>query len=394
MKRGIAVAAVLATGCLSVPPYQPEALVSYTETGTGGTAAGPGFALHFADGAGFHFPDALMIDGVDVMGHEPMPGCSMEDEVGFLISPTPRISAHGDAPPVTNRLVPVLRGPAVVKVKLEWETRFACNLDHTPGGTATFTVFPDGRIVRYDTIVAPSSPSLSASDCRCDDGGVDFAVSTFWTLARASFQQLYAPDPRALPVLMDPVIANQATSCIDGGAYQVAFAWRDSLGTTIRGGDKVIGFGRDLMVHSSILENIPWEDRSAIFIDHAGCTAATIARAEEYVTPSHLFINKGIENKDIEVSPSRDGIYGGGEDGDYVQPGVPVSGRVELTGTVKSSFAVWLRFPRSVDALHATRNGDVVQGPWYLPQRVDDRSWIMWFREPLSATQKITIDPS
>jgi len=34
MKRGIAVAAVLATGCLSVPPYQPEALVSYTETGT------------------------------------------------------------------------------------------------------------------------------------------------------------------------------------------------------------------------------------------------------------------------------------------------------------------------------------------------------------------------
>jgi hypothetical protein len=383
-----AAAAVIATGCFSVPAYQPEQAVSYTETGTGGTAAGPGFALHFAGGDGFHFPDALMVDGSDVMGHDATQECFNENELGVLISPTPRISATGGAARVTNHLVPALRGPAVVQLKLDWATQFACDPTRSPGGTATFTVFPDGRIVRHDTIVDASTAPISPGPCSCGDTNKLFFVSTFWTLARNSTYKLYTPNvpgPIDLPAAMDSVSSNYGTACVDGGGYQLAVSWSDFHGTTIRGGNTLVGFGRDLVIGDSNLTTLQLESGSMMLIEHAGCEAmATTARTDEYITPSSLSIGGAA------VKPAlRDGIYGG-DSGDG-QPGIPLTtDRVELTGPVKSSFAVWLRFPHAVDALRATLEG--MKGPWYLPQQVDDHSWIIWFRDAISTGQKITIE--
>ena len=90
----------------------------------------------------------------------------------------------------------------------------------------------------------------------------------------------------------------------------------------------------------------------------------------------------------------RDGIYGGDDDGDDSngEPGIaPANDRAVLTGAVTSSYAVWVRFSRPVDAVRATRDGAKL--PSYLPQRVDDRSWIVWFRDPLSTGQTIAIEP-
>jgi hypothetical protein len=51
---------------------------------------------------------------------------------------------------------------------------------------------------------------------------------------------------------------------------------------------------------------------------------------------------------------------------------------------------VWLRFSRPVDALRATSGGKKVTS---LPQRVDDRSWIVWFRDALPMGPTIVIEP-
>lgn len=391
MIRVVTAAAVCATGCLSTPAYAPETAVSYTDSGSGGIAAGPGFALRFADGAGFHLPDSLTIDGVEVMGQAAPDGCADESELGTLISPTPRISAHGGAPPVMNRLTPVLRGPAVVQVSLAWATSFSCSSARTPGGTATFTVFPDGRIVRHDTLVDTSSADVDGSMCACDARGVPlFTVSTFWTVARDKFRALYTPGQGALPMSGGPVITNLESSCIDGGAFQLALGWHDpkgmsdTRGTTIRGGSTVIAFGRDLFVGESVLASLMWQSSSALAIGHTGCAAAAV-RASEHSQPSKLSINGA------STLPSfRDGIYGG--DGGDGQPGLALAtARVVVQGAVSGSFAVWLRFPRTVDTVRATREG--ASGPWYLPQRVDDRSWIIWFRDGMSAAQQISIEP-
>jgi hypothetical protein len=383
---GSLLCAALAAGCYSVPPYEPEEAVYYEEVGTGGTASGPGFALRFADGAGFHFPDALLIDGVDVLGHDTGQSCFDQDGVGFVIAPSPRISASGGATVVTNLLAAVLRGPAIVQTKLDWATRLACNSARNPGGTSTFTVFPDGRIVRFDTLVDPSSSEISASTCACDPAGVDFTVSTFWTLARSQFTDLYRPDMPGkfpLPVKNGEVIGNTDSSCVDDGARQVAFAWRKSIGTTIRGGDQSVAFGFDFFIGASVLQDFSLSYSSAAFIGRRGCEAA-FARVEEHLRPSKLTINS------VSTEPSeRDGIYGGDTGSGALGIDLP-SDRAEITGTTKSAYAVWVRFSRSAGAVRATRTG--ATGPWYLPQRVDERSWIIWFRDPLQTGQTVTIE--
>lgn len=389
--------ALLVTGCFSVPPYAPDEAVTFTATGAGGVVAGNlasnvPFELHFPDGDGFRFPNALMVDGVNLLGHDPRQGCSAEDELGFRISPAPRISATGVAPRVTNTLTPALQGPAVVQVRLDWSTRLACNPARNPGGASTFTVFPDGRIVRFDQLSDPSSAAITASQCSCDGAGSLFTVSTFWTIARGSFRGLYhtgSPDaPQQVPgAAMEMAAANTDTQCLDDGTRQVAFAWGgDSRGTTVRGSEQLIGFGFEFLFDGSILESFTWDKSSALFLSRTDCPS-TLVRAREHAMPSQLLIN-GV---DAPFSP-RDGIYGG-DTGNAAGPGIELSGgeRFELTGATKAAFAVWLRFPRAVDAVRAARAG--AMGVWYVPQRVDDRSWILFFKEPLPAGQMITVEP-
>ncbi len=398
MSRGIAATVVLATGCFSIPPYQPEVSVSYTEeAGGGGTAKGPGFALHFAGCAGFHFPDALMIDDVDVMGHAMSPACDAEDGAGFQFLPTARISAGLGAMTVTNRLVPVLRGPAVVQLKLDWASQFSCTDSSSvlPNGTSMFTVFPDGRIVRDDKLGDPNPPGQTpptANVCTCDSGNMmvdGFTVSSYWTLAEERFRNLYKPDQIMLPIVDE--VTSPSVACIAGDNSRVGFAWPSTDQTTIHGAGTLIAFGRFNTLHNSMLDMFPWKNSLAMFIERdSNDCKATIDRANAYNAPmmSALSVNGG---PSIAAS-IHDGIYGGADENG--QTGIMLTAdRVTLSGTVqKNSFAVWLQFPHKVDALRATLEGET--GAWYVPQQVDDRSWIVWFRDALSSNQTITIEPN
>ncbi len=384
---GIA-AALLAAGCFSVPPFQPEDAVTFAaSSGGGGTISGQGFALRFADGDGFHFPDSLTIGGTEMIGRDPDRTCFDEDEIGIRIAPTPRITANGGAVPVNNVLTPVLKGPAAVQVKLDWTTRFGCNSERNPGGTSTFTVFPDGRIVRFDVLSDPSESQVSASPCACNPAGIDFTVATFWTLARGSFRELYRsdmPGPQPVPSGPSEEVPNTDKSCVDDGMHRVAFAWTENMGTTIRGNDNLIAFGRSFRINNSMLPAFTYENSSALFIGSADCEKAFV-RGEEHVMPSPIMING------VATMPSaRDGIYGGDRGDGQTAIDLPEN-RAELTGLVKSSYAVWVRFSRSVDAVSVTRTG--ASKPEYRPQQVDGRSWILWFREPIQTGQTIVIEP-
>jgi hypothetical protein len=390
--------ALVAPACLSTPPYQPETKVSYAPAGAGGTVTGPGFELQFAADSAFHFPDALRIDGVDVLGHESMPGCFEEDEAGVLIAPTPRISAHGGAEPVSNRLVPALLGPAVVQVRVEWATRLACSTARNPNGNSTFTVFPDGRIVRRDVVADPSQTEISANECACDraaDGSEGFTVSTYWTLARQHFVDMFSSQERLdLPDPGQTPSNNESAACLAGDGFQVAIAWPDSTSSSVRGGNAVIAFARNMMYRDSKLDAFTWDNGTAMFIERRGCDVA-LARAAEHIAP-RLDGPRLTINGETLAPAAHDGIFGGtgggagGGSGDG-EPGIALAGdRAELAGTTASSFAVWLRFARSTDAVRATLDGKT--GPWYLPQRVDDRSWIVWFRDPIAPPQTIAIE--
>jgi hypothetical protein len=393
-------AAVFTTGCFDLPPYKPPTSVDYIDdkSGGGGTAKGPDFSLHFA-GGGFHFPDKLTIGSVDdVLGHASQ-GCHDESEAGIQIAPTLRISADSNATQATNALMPVLRGPAAVQVKLDWASQFACrdNTSVVPKGTSTFTVFPDGRIVRDDRLEDPNPPDAQAPTagvCACDPAEMNingFTVSSYWAFAQQHLQNLYSPD--MTPPIMLPIqneITSPSIACIAGDAFQVGFSWPTNDQSTIHGAGTLIAFGRYNGINGSGLEGFPWENSLAMFIERGSTDCVTtLAHAKAYNVPatSALSING---SQSISAS-LRDGIYGGA--GDSGQPGIMVTAdRVELTGTVGTSFAVWLRFPHAVDTLRATIANPM--GAWYLPQQVANDSWIVWFRDPLSPGQTITIKPN
>jgi hypothetical protein len=385
MKRAIPVA-VLATGCFSIPPFEPPNAVQYTEDGAGALVAGDTFSLHFADGPGFHFPDSLKIGGAEMIGNEPGRECFEESQIGLRIAPTRRITADNDAMHVTNQLASVLQGPAVVQVKLDWAIAFTCSGDRRPSGTSTFTVFPDGRIVRYDQLGDASSPDVDGAGlCACDAAGVDFTVATFWTLARGAFRDLYRPDiPGKQPVPQgSEEVPNVDKTCVDDGTNRVAFAWPQLLNTSIRGTPQLISFGRSFLVSESVLPGgarSVYENSTALLLGNKDCTVG-FDRAEEHDNPSPLAINGNPATYSF-----RDGIYGGPGETDFVLQDVHAT----LVGPVKSSFAVRLQFPRKVGDLHARL--DNAQGRWYLPQRIDDRTWIVWFRDPLAAGT-ITVEP-
>jgi hypothetical protein len=396
-------ALLLAAGCFSEPPYEPETGVVFAPSSAGSAAGGgtvtgrsPGspFALHFADGPGFHFPDSLKIASTEVLGHEDNPGCFREDQLGVLIAPVARVSASSGTSVTRNVLTPVLPGPAVTQVKLEWEAAFTCDPRRTPKGASTFTVFPDGKIVRIDTVEDPSTSTITPSQCACADAmGSDalFHSFTYWTLARGALESFFVPDyssdAQTLPLSGEVVFGNQTLACAQGPAAQVAFLWNDFLNAQIRGGGTIVGFSHELgEVGPSELGAFSFKDRSTAFLETKGCTAA-IDRAQRHRTPSKLDIDGDL------VPPSElDGIYGG-DAGNGQPPGIPAKGdRVVVSGPLQGGFAVWVRFSRSVEGIRTTPSFSRPEGEWYLPQRVDDTSWILWFKDTLTGDQKITIE--
>jgi hypothetical protein len=388
--------ALVLASCFSEPAYEPEFRVTYEAVGTGGVAAAPGFELRFADGPGFHFPDSLKIDGVEIMGRDPGRTCREEDDTGILISPTARISASGAAERVNNVLDPVLRGPAVVQAKLDWSTRFPCNANRNPGGTSTFTVFPDGRIMRFDQIVDTSAVMLEApSQCSCDPTGDSFTISTFWTFARASFNRFHRSDnPGANPLPADgDQIGNVPVACLEmAGQYQVALGWSQNVGAAIRGGNMLVAFAFEFLFAQPRLGSFMYENSSVLVLgrmaNNSDCQKV-MARAIPSIEPDPMLMTP-IKIGGIDTRASlRDGIYGG--DSGTVEPGIELqSDSVEVSGALDTSFAVWVRFRSATDAVRAKRTG--ATGAWYLPQRVDDRSWIIWFKDPLQTSAPITIE--
>lgn len=391
--------AVLAVSCLSAPTYHPTRLVWY-EKGKN-RVTGPGFTLHFAGGAGPHFPDELKLDGTDnLLGHDAAALCYDESAPGLRIYPIWRISADSAAPLVQNEITPVLSGPAVVQVQLQWSTKLPCNPRHVPHGTSTFTALPDGRILRHDTLSDPGQETIKPGDCACQTiDRFEFNASSYWTFARA-FQTLYVPasDPETAPpgaAIQDMFGQEGDTACLDGMtagglSYQVASVWVKPVPS---GPDMDLAniLGTPQLLDHRVQQPLgfqsllPWDVHGALFLGHDGCDKA-LQRAAEYVAPAGTL---AVDGHGVARSPI-DGIYGG--DPGTGDPGFDVgSDTTVLTGDRTGPFAVWLRFPHDMNELRARRPD--ATGPWYVPQQVDSRNWIFWFRDPLVAGQKIEIGP-
>ena len=366
--------------------------IALTAGGGGATVMAPNYFMHFANDPGFHFPDDVRINNIDVMS--PIGnGCGGEDVAGMALFPAQAIRSNGSATVGANQLIrhEGWQGPAVIKLTTHWSTSYSCGA--TPGGDTTFTLFPDGRVMRHDYMFNNAPQDWSACDCTMS-GTMSFYPTSYWTFMRGMFStyQLGTQGSPTDVATFTGTTTNQPVVCLQGGgAVSVTQGWRLIPGTTTSRFFPIstdrLALVYDFYVNHSqpSVGNLDYT-ASSVTILGQGC-ATGVLRADEFArrTAGALYIN------DVSFVPADvDGIFGGAQDRSGVG-GVPLTKMsAELHGDVPAFFAVWLRFPDPHCDITITKDPDPGAG-FYTKQKIDDDEWVVVFRDSLTEPHKITI---
>lgn len=390
MRAWFLVAGVASGACVSIPPYPSKNGVAFETDGTGGKITGPGFELHLAKTA-YHYPDSFVVDGVQLIGHSTSDQCADEDQVGTAMYPLPAIRPdgvdHSTAGSLDAEGMP-FPGPAVVQVEIGWSNQITCDAMREPSGVTKLTVFPDGRMVRYDTLRDDSQYSmdhpLAPGDCPCSgaQAGGPFVLTAFWAMPKPASPTPLFTGSTAMALPAAGASGDAATTaCIDAGTVQLGATGIDRVRVPTTTGDTV-AFVTDLGMHATLGTYVDsgfdemWVGRTSCpdLLDHAGHGA------------DMLMINQA------PVQPGEhDGIYGGeGVNGGGF--GIGAQSPAILRGPLALPFAVWLSWGAAVDSLTVDSDAGKT-GDWYIPQRIDDHQWILWFRDPLASGEQITVTP-
>lgn len=139
-----------------------------------------GMYLAFGDPAqGAPMPVALAVTDLDLVADPE--GCMLEDQIGVAVYPSYHVAAGNGA--VGGSLVHEVSGPAYQQFTVTWSVSSWC-VNASGSGSSTFGVFPDGRIVRRDSVM-PSSASFMAPMCTgCPNNtpASAFVVTTYTAL--------------------------------------------------------------------------------------------------------------------------------------------------------------------------------------------------------------------
>src|SRR5262249_2794699 len=145
-------------------------------------AAPMSFAIELAD-HGVRMPQSLFIDSVDRLGTET---CPVDSGVGIGVFPAlDAVAPQRGGPDATGTIQVVWPGPVVGRVEVTWSTTYDCSGgSQQANGTSRFTIFPNGRVVRYD-VATPSTTMLVQDGGSCGCGGQsNYGFSTFWAFAK------------------------------------------------------------------------------------------------------------------------------------------------------------------------------------------------------------------
>ncbi len=405
------VVAVTSAACIKLAEFHPLGAGSDAQTadaappgvcGTGGSdmatatisgtsicAAGPGYVLRFP-ARGFHYPDQLLIGTHDVLGAST--ACNEEADIGMEAYPLPPFAADSVASGETGSATIVLAGPVVAKVAVSWSWHPAttCVPGATPlTGTSTFTLFPDGRLVRFDQLSAVASNNVSA--CDCGSGAQLFGVDAY-----------IAFDPAQSPVITDQTGATVPPNtgagstppelvCVSGSDWGIGVAQLVPQGRARVEAGGAIALTHDFAFGQTVLAGGINSTIWAYQIGSAPCTASQLAPISQFTmaTGPNLHIHRGGTSPfDDEIGTANDGMYGG-DIGSTA--GLPVgAGTVTLTpkvgDTIPGGWALWV----GGSTLHNPVASPPRTGDWYKIQN-STTDGILWVRDALGPGDTITV---
>lgn len=184
----------------TTPDFPPPSFTITQEQDLGITVTGALYTMHFAGGdPAIHFPDSLRVNdsaSPNVLG--PALGCGGEQLVGLAMFPAFVTAPAASQPPATdvlsfpantedrdfNSLSINSTGPHVAQISTTFTVDYDCATGERFEGRTAFTFFPNGRIVRHDSDLRPSTNEITAGGqtCGCGDAGAGpLAFTSFWT---------------------------------------------------------------------------------------------------------------------------------------------------------------------------------------------------------------------
>ena len=344
-------------------------------------AAGPGYVLRFP-AAGFRYPDQLHIGTADVLGTAT--SCNEESLVGIDLYPITRFSVDSPVSGETASATIVLGGPVVAKVAVtwSWQAQVSCAPNRTVRGDSTFTLFPDGRVVRFDELTTPAAPSQT--NCDCDTGAPGFFLTAYLTFEPSVMVSSSTGDP-VIPTtgagMMLPML-----SCAYGNGWAIGIA--EQLAGRVKnatGGGIVLTTDLDASGSTSLSSGTR-STVTAYQIGTGNCMQliGSIAHYMNVTGPQLRVRNAG--GFDTMIGTERDGMYGGDNGSAAGLPTGPGTLTLTTPDTIPPGWALWVRgttvlAPSAMPA----RTGD-----WFKIQNGTNES-IIWFRDGLTSGETITV---
>lgn len=349
----------------------------------------------------YPFPDSLIVANQDLVATAE--GCGYEDQIGVAAYP---VFTIGSQPPgsSTHTLVPEVVGPAFTQLRTHWSVPLdsSCGAGATAigAGSTTWGFFPDGRVVRNDTIVPTDmntvSPGPQSCNCPGGNGVMGFVITSYTTfeatrlaaVTRARQQEQSAPLP-ATTTAAEGACARGTM----GGAVAVWWDRPDMAEISPRPTrlrheanpgtlHDIFAFVYDMVPASEMLTSVSagmsFGIRTHMLLSSTStpCTAL-LDTAEAFAGSQPLQIGP------VGMAGSPVAYVTGGVFDDATS----YTGAITIDGAQPPGFAVHLRFP-GFTAVAADRDADRVV--W---QRQTDGTFTMVFVDGLSAGQPITVTP-
>ena len=224
--------------CIDIPPFPMQSvdagadplprLTTTVDDGTGRTLVETGiYRLRF-ENEGWHMPESLELVK-DVSEAEWLAYNAPYNEDGLGMSLYPEYFVNADPDQVVGsgtRTVPVV-GPVKSVVEVSWMGPPLCGGATMVTGTSRFTFFPDGRIVRVESLqsgeVCPDlfvGPNLTLATGQLEEAA--------WQREGVPGSATYLPPPDP-PLDMVVVLDNKPATgwlCVHGGLFTIGMTWR------------------------------------------------------------------------------------------------------------------------------------------------------------------------
>jgi hypothetical protein len=329
------------------------------------------FVMQLGADDGIGMPTGLFIDGENRIGRTG--GCPTESGVGIAVTPafTAVATAFGGAANLADEGLRVeWSGPVIAKLRVAWRGRYQCPGPQEAHGVSTFTIFPDGRIVRHDEATPSTSDLAGAPVCGCSSGGAtSFSFTSFWTFAPGA-QNVRRDGSPAAPG------SNKPDGCVIYPGHMIGLAWSPPSASATR---LETPGGTSAYVH-----------------DLAPLAAPTLSATPRQVSSALLLSRQTSPASCAEVLAALDGVpvLVGGMTMFPDLAGVYVDERrhaapIEISAPRRvPPFAISLE----VGDFAAVARSSPPDGDWYYLQR-DGQRTLFWFRDGLDAGESITIEP-